>query len=137
MNRFGFWIFDFGLAPRSSGRFFVGRVLSWPRFLALDIQCNYDKAVDEYRDCNYIVIMKTNIVAIGNSQGVRIPKILLDQSGLSGEVDLEVCEHGILIKKSRSPRHDWDEAFRQMAANNDDELVLEESVSPAKEKWRW
>ncbi len=81
--------------------------------------------------------MKANIVAIGNSQGVRIPKILLDQSGLSGEVELEVCEQGILIKKSRSPRHDWDQAFRQMAVNNDDELVLEESVSPGKENWRW
>ena len=45
--------------------------------------------------------MKTNIVSIGNSQGVRIPKILLEQSKLSGEVELEVCGESIIIKPAR------------------------------------
>ena len=33
--------------------------------------------------------MKTQIIQIGNSQGIRIPKVLLEESGISGEVDLE------------------------------------------------
>lgn len=82
--------------------------------------------------------MKTNIVAIGNSQGVRIPKILLEQSGLSGEVELEVLEDGILIKRSKRARQGWAEAFRQMAENNDDELLVNSEPSPAtRESWRW
>ena len=42
--------------------------------------------------------MKTNIVTIENSQGVRIPKILLEQSKLSSEVELEVKgESGFIV----------------------------------------
>ncbi|MBK7707968.1 MAG: AbrB/MazE/SpoVT family DNA-binding domain-containing protein [Acidobacteria bacterium] len=82
--------------------------------------------------------MKANIVAIGNSQGIRIPKILLDQSGLSGEVDLEVCDQGIMIRKSKRPRENWDEAFQQMAQNNDDDMLIEgSSPKTLRENWRW
>ncbi len=81
--------------------------------------------------------MKTNIVAIGNSQGIRIPKILLDQSRLRGEVELEVCDEGILIKRSRKPRAGWDASFRQMALNNDDELMVGGETSSIRENWRW
>ncbi len=82
--------------------------------------------------------MKANIVAIGNSQGIRIPKILLDQSGLSGEVDLEVCDQGIMIRKSTRLRENWDEAFQQMAQNNDDDMLIEgSSPKTLRENWRW
>jgi len=90
------------------------------------------------RSRNYNVIMKANIVVIGNSQGVRIPKILLEQSGLSGEVELELCNAGILIRPAKKTRENWDTAFRQMAENNDDELIDEfMQTNYAKEKWRW
>ncbi len=82
--------------------------------------------------------MKANIVAIGNSQGIRIPKLLLDQSGLRGEVDLEVVELGLLIKRSKRPRAGWDDSFKQMAVNNDDDPVLEVQISDkTRENWRW
>ncbi|MBS1796825.1 MAG: AbrB/MazE/SpoVT family DNA-binding domain-containing protein [Acidobacteria bacterium] len=82
--------------------------------------------------------MKAAIVTIGNSQGVRIPKILLDQSGLSGDVELELCDAGIIIRKARKTRENWAESFRQMADNNDDELVTDPTPSNyAREKWRW
>ena len=81
--------------------------------------------------------MKANIVTIGNSQGIRIPKILLDQSGLSGEVELEICNEGILIRRAKRAREDWTESFKQMAENNDDELFDEFSpTNYAKERWR-
>ena len=57
--------------------------------------------------------MKTNIVTIGNSQGIRIPKILLEQSKLSGEVELEVKGDSIVILPARRPRENWDEAFER------------------------
>lgn len=81
--------------------------------------------------------MKTNIVSIGNSQGIRIPKVLLEQSGLTGEVELELCDEGILIRRSHSPREGWAERFRAMAANNDDDLPETPSNSYSKERWRW
>ena len=63
--------------------------------------------------------MKTNIVSIGNSQGVRIPKILLEQSKLSGEVELEVCGESIIIKPARKPREGWAEQFAAALASGE------------------
>ena len=40
--------------------------------------------------CSYNVItMKASIISIGNSKGIRIPKPLLEESGLSGTVELK------------------------------------------------
>lgn len=82
--------------------------------------------------------MKANIITIGNSQGIRIPKVLLDQSGLSGEVELELCDAGLLIRHAKRAREDWAESFKQMVENNEEEIS--EDFAPtnyAKENWRW
>ena len=42
--------------------------------------------------------MKASIVRIGNSQGIRIPKVVLEQTQLKGEVELEVRDQQILIR---------------------------------------
>ena len=47
--------------------------------------------------CNYNVIMKAQIIQIGNSQGLRIPKMMLEETGLAGEVELEVHPDGLLV----------------------------------------
>ena len=47
--------------------------------------------------------MKTKIVRIGNSRGIRIPKPLLEQAGLEGEVRLRVVESGIVIESLGEP----------------------------------
>lgn len=81
--------------------------------------------------------MKTNIVTIGNSQGVRIPKILLEQSRLSGEVELEVRGESIVIKPGRKPRADWDEAFKK-ATRSDDEIIGGDVQNAFdEEEWEW
>lgn len=41
--------------------------------------------------------MKTSIIAIGNSKGVRIPKPLLEESGLTGRVEMTVKKGEIKI----------------------------------------
>lgn len=41
--------------------------------------------------------MITTIISIGNSRGIRIPKVLLDESGLENEVELEVKKGEIRI----------------------------------------
>jgi antitoxin MazE len=84
--------------------------------------------------------MKAQIVSIGNSQGIRIPKTLLEQSNLSGEVELELCESGIMIKKTRKPRQNWEEAFKAMAENDDDDISAEDLDTRSafdKENWKW
>lgn len=82
--------------------------------------------------------MKCQIIQIGNSQGIRIPKILLEESGISGEVDLELHADGILIRNIQRPRAGWDEAFKAMAENDDSELTGD-AVGTAfdKKDWQW
>lgn len=99
------------------------------------------KDFDIYFLCNYNVSMKTNIVTIGNSQGIRIPKILLEQSKLSGEVELEVKGESIVISPSRKPRQGWAEQFRKALEENpeEDEELFGEDVTNRfdEEEWEW
>ena len=81
--------------------------------------------------------MKTNIVTIGNSRGVRIPKILLEQSKLSGEVELEVRGESIVILPSKKTRENWEEAFLK-AAGEDEEIVGGDVQNRFdEEEWEW
>ena len=69
--------------------------------------------------------MKTRIVRIGNSRGIRIPKPLLDQVGLEDEVELRVVENGIVIEAVRAPRAGWAEAAKRVHELGEDRLLDE------------
>lgn len=84
--------------------------------------------------------MKTRIVPIGNSHGVRIPKPLLDQTGLSGEVDIRAEDDALVIRPVRRPRAGWAEAFRRMAERGDDALLDDAAPSLSswdESEWQW
>ena len=89
---------------------------------------------------NYIVAMKTRIIRIGNSQGIRIPKLYLQQTGLGEEVELEVQDSEIVIRPTKHPRQGWAEAFRAMAERGDDKLLDEMSINQSswgEAEWQW
>ncbi|HAM32285.1 MAG TPA: AbrB/MazE/SpoVT family DNA-binding domain-containing protein, partial [Deltaproteobacteria bacterium] len=84
--------------------------------------------------------MRATIVRIGNSQGIRIPKVVLEQTRLHGEVDLEVKDDKIIISPIKKPRQDWDRQFKLMAERGDDKLLDSEVVSLTsfdEEEWEW
>ncbi len=84
--------------------------------------------------------MKTRIVRIGNSQGVRIPKPLIEQAGLSGEVEIIVQDGALVIKPVAKARAGWATAFREMARLGDDALIDEGSPrlsSWDEDEWVW
>ena len=81
--------------------------------------------------------MKAQIIRIGNSQGVRIPKTLLEDGKLAGEVELELHEDGILIRSLRKPRSNWDSAFRAIADSDDDHALSEVPTEFEKKEWQW
>ncbi|MBI1902603.1 MAG: AbrB/MazE/SpoVT family DNA-binding domain-containing protein [Planctomycetia bacterium] len=83
--------------------------------------------------------MRTRIVAIGNSRGIRIPKPLLEQTGLSGEVEICAEDGSLVIRCARRPRAGWAEAFRHMADRGDD-APLDAPPSLTRfdeEEWQW
>jgi antitoxin MazE len=84
--------------------------------------------------------VKTRIVKMGNSKGVRIPKTLLEQLGLGEEVELSVRENQLVIRSSRKVREDWEKQFEQMARRGDDRLLDEQAVSTSEwdaDEWEW
>ncbi len=83
--------------------------------------------------------MRAKIIKIGNSQGVRIPKLFLDQTGLGEEVELEARDNQIVIRPLALPRQGWEEAFRAMAESGDDQL-LDTNPNPTEfeqKDWQW
>ena len=84
--------------------------------------------------------MRTKVIKIGNSQGVRLPKVLLEQAQLGEEIELEASQNQIIIRSIKQPRHGWDKAFQAMAANGDDQLLDPEAVATSRwdnEEWEW
>jgi antitoxin MazE len=67
--------------------------------------------------------MTTKLIRIGNSKGIRIPKPLIEQSKLTDEVELIVGDNEIILRSASNPRQGWEKAFRDMAKNQDDELI--------------
>jgi antitoxin MazE len=82
--------------------------------------------------------MLISIVPIGNSKGIRIPKNVLDQLNIEDKVELEVHENELLIKPiERKPREGWKAAFTLMNTNNDDILLLPDSIESNSFEWEW
>jgi antitoxin MazE len=88
--------------------------------------------------------IRTQIIRIGNSRGVRIPKPLLEQAALGDEVELEVQGQQIIVRGVRlrdvPARAGWEERFRQMAEQGDDRLLDAEPISTTTwddEEWIW
>jgi antitoxin MazE len=83
--------------------------------------------------------IKAEIIRIGNSQGVRIPKAILEQCGLHGRVEMTVRAGKLIIEPARETRAGWSEAFRRMAAERDDAPLLPGAAASDwdESEWTW
>jgi antitoxin MazE len=82
--------------------------------------------------------MQVEIIRIGNSRGIRIPKPILEQCGLGDTADLSVERDRIVIAPNRAPRQGWDRAFAASKSGANDELLLERTTNRFDhEEWEW
>jgi antitoxin MazE len=85
--------------------------------------------------------MKTRIVPIGNSQGIRIPKPMLEQTGIAGEVEINPENDALVIRAVNKPRAGWAAAFQKMAERGDDSLLDDRAEIIQSEwdeaEWQW
>ncbi|MEI6181271.1 MAG: hypothetical protein WCP31_10980 [Chloroflexales bacterium] len=84
-------------------------------------------------------VIKTRLIKIGNSHGVRIPKIVRDQVGLTDVIELEVQGSQLIVRSGSAPRATWAEQFQRMADQHDDALLdsdLPETTWDTTE-WEW
>ena len=65
-----------------------------------------------------------HLVKIGNSQGIWIPKPLIQQTHLEGkELDLQVVNQGILVTPSKKPREGWKKSIETILATKGSEAA--------------
>ena len=69
------------------------------------------------------------LVAIGNSKGIRIPKVLREKYGWSESIVLEETEDGILLMRDASRKLSWKETYEAMAADDEDWSDLDAVVA--------
>ncbi len=82
--------------------------------------------------------IRTQIVRIGNSRGVRIPKLLIEQAELGREVEIAAERHRLVIRSASRPRANWEKQFRTMAEQGDDRLLDEPLPTEwDKNEWQW
>ncbi|MFO1047114.1 MAG: AbrB/MazE/SpoVT family DNA-binding domain-containing protein [Geminicoccaceae bacterium] len=80
--------------------------------------------------------MRTSLVRIGNSRGLRIPKAVLELCGFGGEVELRVEGRRLVVLPIAAARAGWEESF--VAAGSNQELLLSELSSEFDEtEWTW
>ena len=84
--------------------------------------------------------MRSRIVRIGNSKGIRIPKPFLDQAGIGEAVELEVESNRIIVRPVSDSREGWEDSFKAMAETGDDNpLIDDENLDRSwdEEEWQW
>jgi len=83
--------------------------------------------------------MTVELIRIGNSRGIRLPKAVIEQCGFGGKVDLRVEGDRVIIAPSRPPREGWEEAFRAARTAQPDEMLLEGVGENRfdREEWEW
>lgn len=70
--------------------------------------------------------MQVSIVQIGNSKGIRLTKPILEKYEFTDKVELVLKEGFLIVKPVKKVRAGWDEAFKEMAANGEDELLIDD-----------
>ena len=82
--------------------------------------------------------IRTSLIRISNSQGVRLPKTLLAMSGIEQDVEIAVINGTITIRAAKKARKSWAESFQAMAATGDDKLIDPPISSEWDEaEWEW
>jgi antitoxin MazE len=82
--------------------------------------------------------MLTTIRRLGNSQGILIPKPLLQQVGLEDQAELRVEGDALVLSRPKAaPRTGWAQQCKEIAGGGEDALVLPEFANEADAKLKW
>jgi antitoxin MazE len=70
--------------------------------------------------------MELSVINIGNSKGIRFSKTILEQYNISDKVEIILEKSQIIIRPKTEVRKNWNEAFKQMHQNGDDQLLMDD-----------
>jgi antitoxin MazE len=81
--------------------------------------------------------MEVSVIKIGNSKGIRLSKTLLDKYNIQDTVEVILEKGQIVIKPLSRPRKGWEKAFKKMAENGDDRLLINDVFDDENlEEWK-
>lgn len=84
------------------------------------------------------MVTRARIVQIGNSKGIRVPKMLLEHAQLPDEVELQAEQGRLIVRAARGSRAGWAEAARLMRARGDDQLLDAATSNHSDDtEWQW
>lgn len=85
--------------------------------------------------------MKTKIIRIGNSLGVRIPKPLIEESGITEEIEMILRNDEIILRSADVTRKNWENFFEKMVERDNDTLLDQEEIEEPSDwdetEWTW
>lgn len=70
--------------------------------------------------------MEIPVINIGNSKGIRLPKSILEQYNIRDTLELILEKGRIILQPKSIPRKGWEKSFKQMHANGDDSLLIDD-----------
>ena len=80
--------------------------------------------------------MEIPVVAIGNSKGIRLSKMLIEKYNIKDFLEIILEQDYIILKPPHTPRKGWDAAFKLMHENGDDNLLIDDIFEDEKlEEW--
>jgi len=82
--------------------------------------------------------IRSKVIKIGNSRGIRIPRTLLEQAGLTDDVEMMVEGNKLIIHSAQLTRQGWDAQFAAMAEQGDDRLLDQTPATHWEaDEWTW
>jgi antitoxin MazE len=83
--------------------------------------------------------MKVELIRIGNSQGIRIPRVVIDQCGFGWRLEMRVEGENLIITRTKVARNGWDEAFKARTERGDDPPHFPEELEHSfdQTEWEW
>ena len=83
--------------------------------------------------------MEVPIIKIGNSKGIILSKTILERYGFTDKIEIVMEENHLELKPVTPPRQGWEEAFKKMHEEGDDELLIDDDVldDDIWEEWEW
>ncbi len=70
--------------------------------------------------------MELSVINIGNSKGIRLSKTILEKYAIHDKIELILEKGYIILKPKIEPRKGWEEAFKTMHENGDDQLLMDD-----------
>jgi len=84
--------------------------------------------------------MKTKLIKIGNSRGIRISKTMVEQCKLNGDLNIEIRENEIVISSEENNRLGWEEAFKKAVSLKENSMVDDDGMNLSEwdeKEWKW